>query len=161
METHKKCNHAQKHCLGSSYLHQACCWQERRDSQARGIAKPCPWGLQKSARSCDAWISFLISIPSPGGAVVGEDSYKTTVVSVGLVLAHGCEWWVWWGWSLQEQLSSVVGRYGRGRRGAGTLPVYFIGLLSKRLRNERTLFCSCAPPSYGTCPLSNFDFQLN
>lgn len=66
-----------------------------------------------------------------------------------------------WGSGRRRQLSSVAGRYGRGRRGAGTFPIYFIYLLSKCLRNERTLFCNCTPPSHGTCPLSNFDFQLN
>jgi len=66
-----------------------------------------------------------------------------------------------WGSGLQRQLSSVVGRYGRGWREVGVFPIYFLGLLSKHLRNKRTLFCSCTHPSNGNCPLSNFDFQLS
>lgn len=46
---------------------------------------------------------------------------------------------------------------GRGEGGQHPKCLLFALFLGR----ERTPFCNSAPPSFGTCLLSNFDFQLN
>lgn len=127
----KNHNHTQNRASGLGFLHQGCCWQEKRGRRTG----------DDEATSMD--LSWLV------GGCGGGGFPDVIPVSVGMGVVR---------LRSPGQLSTDV-RYRRGWRGPGTFPIYFIGFPSNQLRNERTLFCN--PPKPQGLSTESFELPIN